>query len=351
MKKRWRKNMRRFNIIVILTVLFACATISDVDAKRKKNKKPDWLINPENKFPSAYFLTAIGEADSRTDAENMAAANISRIFESNVSASQTVSTRYNEIINNSGVSSSENTDIRKNVNVSSEQKLMNVKFADSYTDKMGRVFVIGYIDRMKTATIYEDKIAESSLKVIDFMKNGENSKNYIISYANYNAAKLFDDQINIMLAQLGIISSNSKEMIELGYDAISLAKKRSEAAKLVTFKIDIKNDFEDKMKIVLEELFTSMGFNLSENNVITVTGDVDFEETDLKRDDYVFVRYDLKLKVIDDRGDVVAALTQKGREGHTSFTEAKARAILKLEKKIDKKLKKKVIQYFDNLVK
>lgn len=340
--------MKKISVLLIAFLIVAWVGSSNLEAK---SKQPGWLTNPENKFPSAYYLTAIGEGDSRAQAENMAVANISRIFESKVMASESIQQRYEEMISSKGANSSESTEIIKDVNISSEQTLMNLKFADSYTDEVGRVFALAYIDRMKTGSIYENRINEIATQIVDFIKQGDSSKNYIISYAYFNAAKLFDEQIKIMMAQLDIISATSKDMIELGYDSNELTKKLRDAAQEVTFSVDIKNDEEDKMKIVLEEMFTAMGFKLSENSMLKLVGSAEFAETDLQREDYIFVRYDLKLKVIDDRGDVVAVLSQKGREGHASFTEAKARCIRKLESKIDKKLKKKIIKYFDDIVK
>lgn len=343
--------MKRIILVFLAIMIFACASVADAEAKGKKSKQPKWLDNPQEVYPEGYYLSAIGEGDSRSYAEEMAAGNISRIFEAKVKADQTVSNRYNEIVNAKGVNSTETTDINTNVNITSEQTLLNLKFGESYTDKMGKVYVIAYIDRMKTAGIYETRIAEASQKIVEFLKNGDNSKNQILSYAFYNGAQLFNEQVNVMLQQLDIISSSTRGMIELGYEPNMLNEKVRQASENISFSINLENDKDDKIKIVLQEMFTNMGFKLNDNGLLKVEGSVAYEETDLKRNDYVFVRYDLKLKIIDDRSEVVAALTEKGREGHTSFTEAESRCVRKLQTKIDKKLQKKVIQYFDNLVK
>ncbi|MFO7896740.1 MAG: LPP20 family lipoprotein [Candidatus Cloacimonadales bacterium] len=343
--------MKRIGLIIIAITIFSCAVVSEAEAKRGKNEKPKWVDNPASAYPEAYYLSAIGEGDTRSYAENMAAANISRIFESQVKADQSVSNRYSEIADATGVSSSETTDIATNVNISSDQTLLNLKFGESYTDELGTVYVIAYIDRMKTATIYENRIAEANAKIVEFIKQGENIKSRTHSYAYLSAAKLFHDQLDVMLQQLDIISANSRSMIELDYDANALQKKLNQVAEEVTFSIDLTNDEAGKIESVLQQLLTSMGFRLSDNGLLKVQGSVDFSETDLGRDDYVFVRYDLQLKIIDDRGNIVAALSEKGREGQNSFAEAKARCVLKLQNKIEKNLQRKVVQFFDNLVK
>ena len=341
--------MKRTILISLAIILFACASVSNAEAK--KNKRPKWLDNPTKIYPEAYYLTAIGEGDSRAYAEDMAVSKISRIFESVVKTDQTVSNRYNEILNSKGANATETTDINTNINISSDQKLLNLKFGESYTDKNGRVFVIAFIDRIKTASIYESRIEETANKIVEFMKIGDNAKNQIESYAFYSAALLFHQQVKTMMKQLDIISSSSKDMIELGYDENVLAKRVRKAAENVTFNIDLENDKDGKIKIVLQEMFTDMGFKLNDNALLKVKGSIDFSVTDLKRDDFIFVRYDMKLKIYDDRNEIVAALSEKGREGHTSYQEAEARCVRKLQDKIEKKLKRKINNYFDNLVK
>jgi hypothetical protein len=83
------------NILYILMALlmFSCA----VHAKKKKNKAPKWLENPKKEYPENMYLSAIGEADNRSMAENMAAGNLAKIFESNVKTDETYSQRYEEL--------------------------------------------------------------------------------------------------------------------------------------------------------------------------------------------------------------------------------------------------------------
>ena len=65
---------------MLILIINACA----VNAKSKKSPKPKWLTNPKKVYPEQLYLTAIGEGDTRSDAENMAAANLSKIFEATI---------------------------------------------------------------------------------------------------------------------------------------------------------------------------------------------------------------------------------------------------------------------------
>nr|MDA3813272.1 hypothetical protein [Candidatus Cloacimonadota bacterium] len=81
---------------LILILILSCAA----HAVKRKGSKPEWLKNPKAVYSEQMYLTAIGEGDSRSDAESMAAGNLSRIFESNIKAEETVNQRYMELTKN-----------------------------------------------------------------------------------------------------------------------------------------------------------------------------------------------------------------------------------------------------------
>jgi LPP20 lipoprotein len=335
------------NILYILMALlmFSCA----VHAKKKKNKAPKWLENPKKEYPENMYLSAIGEADNRSMAENMAAGNLAKIFESNVKTDETYSQRYEELTKNGQTSYEDQSNVSKNVNIQSGQTLINVEYGDSYTNDMGRVFVIAYLNRMKTGQIYEEKIDENIAKIMYYKKLADESSDVLFQYAALGAAAAMSTNNEILLNQLGIIFPTSKEMLEITYNHADLMKQSAEIAKQISFKIKIKNDEDKKITILVEELMNDLGFVLSEEYLLYADGMVLFEDTDLQRKEK-FVRYELQLQVSDLYDNTILTLDEKGREGHISYSEAKARAIRTVEKRIKKQLKKKIISYFDNMV-
>ena len=145
-------------VSILLTLLLSCA----VQAKSKrKNIKPEWLTNPKSLYPEQMYLTAIGEGDSRTDAEQNAAGNIAKIFESVVKTDETIRQRYQELITENDINYNDMTDIQKNVNIKSKQTLYNLQFGESFTDNIGKVHVLAYLNRTLTADIYEEKIMKN----------------------------------------------------------------------------------------------------------------------------------------------------------------------------------------------
>ncbi len=337
-------------ILLIFFIVISCA----VQAKSKKetNKRPFWLDNPKAKYSEQLYLTAIGEGDSRNDAENMAAANLAKIFESKIKAEQTTRQRYRELTIDNKTTTEDDLTVNKNVNIQSWQTLYNIQFADSYTDNLGRVHTLAYLKRFETGEIYEEKINKNAERIVYFSKQSREANGTLIKYAAMNAASVVALNNEILLDQLNIISPDTKEFLELKYNYHDIIKEAAELAKQVGFSINIQNDTNDKIGIAVESMLTDLGFAISENGVLDIESDVLFENTDLKRDDgFKFVRYNFNLKINDTAGNTIVSLFEKGKEGHTTYFEAQERAIRTIDKKIKKSLKKKLIAYFDGLVK
>jgi len=330
---------------VVLILILSCAA----HAKKRKDSKPDWLKNPKTAYSEQMYLTAIGEGDSRSDAENMAAGKLARIFESNINAEETVNQRYMELTKNNKTDFEEQTDVIKNVNIQSQQTLFNIQYGESFTDDVGRVHAIAYLNRKKTAEIYESKINKNSERISYFAKIASESNDPILNYAAMSAASAVSSHNEMLLAQLTIIFPSAIDMLEINYNHDQIVKDAKAAAANVSCKIEIQNDEEKKISIMLEELINDLGFVLSKENVLKIDGNILLEKTDLKRD-LEFIRYELQVSVTDNKDDVIVSMSEKGREGHVSASEAKARAIRTLSKKINSQLKKKLIAYFDGMV-
>ncbi|MCK5051226.1 MAG: LPP20 family lipoprotein [Candidatus Cloacimonetes bacterium] len=330
---------------IIIILILSCAA----HAKKRKGSKPEWLMNPKAVYSEQMYLTAIGEGDSRSDAENMAAGKLARIFESNIKAEETVNQRYMELTKNNKTSTEEQTDVTKSVNIQSQQTLFNIQYGESYTDDVGQVHAIAFLNRMKTAEIYESKINKNAGRIDYFIGIADKSADPILKYAAMSAASAVSSINESLLAQLTIIFPSAIDMLEINYNHDIIVRDAKAAAAAVSCKIEIQNDEENKITILLEELINDLGFVLSKDNVLKIDGNILLEETDLKRD-LEFIRFELQINVSDNKDNIIVSMSEKGREGHVSASEAKARAIRTLGKKINKQLKKKLITYLDGMV-
>jgi hypothetical protein len=351
--------MKKFIIIVTLLLmallLLNCSQSGQNlgSANAESKNRPAWMDNPHQQYPDAQYLVAIGAGDTRQDAENIAAGNLSRIFESKVKVDHTMKERYKSLSKGTKFVSEElTTESNENVNIKSDQSLVNVQFGKSYTDKMARIHVLAYLNRGETAAIYAEKISTANDQIIFFSDKGENNEDIVEKYAYMNAALIVSLNNKMLLDQLSVISPADYKIINAnkGYNHNEIKNTIFDLAQKITFSVNIENDSDDKVKILLEEIISELNFNLSNDPILNIDGEVSYEDLDLQRGNLKFVGWNLDIKMTNNNDDVLITIAEKGREGGLDRTGAKRNAIKQIGKVISKKFKGQLTGYFDGKV-
>ncbi|MDP8220535.1 MAG: LPP20 family lipoprotein [Candidatus Stygibacter frigidus] len=335
-------------IITVLLMLFSCASNKAI----KRAPRPDWLDNPEYKYPNTQYITAIGSGFSRSDAEKDAAAKISRIFRTEVSASETMEKRYEELTKNSVTTTDDFTRNTKNVTLTSNEALINMQFGESYTDDKAKVHTIAYLNRFETGGIYEEMISANSDQIIYYQNKTRELNDPLDIYAFYGAAWMITQKNEDLLRQYRIISPQMSSMFEVKYDKNSIKNNYIKTARDITFSLNIDGDEDDRIASIMKRIITGTGFQIVKSDgFISVKGSINMSPTDLQRDDNtVFYRWDMSLNLTQLDGNIILSLNPSGRAGSVSLEEARARVFIDIEKKLDKTLISDLNSWFDNIV-
>lgn len=331
---------------VAALVTASCATTGGGDAGGGKPAASQRLTVG---LPPERYLCAVGVGDTRAQAEKSAASELAKVFESKIKVEDTLIQRYTELMGSKGNSLTSQTDGSKYTSITAGQTLYNLKYTEPSVDARGMVTIVAYMDRRETAAVYLDRIGANSRRVKFLTGEADKAGDPAKQFAFLGAAATIGANNRMLVDQLSIISQAAHKTVELGYDQNALQKQAAEAAKRVGFAVKIKNDPDHKVGKLCEELFTDMGFAVSDKPVLTLDGTFTIEDTDLGRTDMKFVRYDCSLSVRDGTGTSFATLVEKGREGHTSTKEATARVLRSIKEKLQTELRKKLTAYFDGL--
>ncbi|MEA1985878.1 MAG: hypothetical protein U9N76_00130 [Candidatus Marinimicrobia bacterium] len=347
-----KKSLSIFTIILVALMLYSCGTSSQVVAK-SKNKRPAWMDDPHNAYPARKYLVAVGAGDTRQDAESIATGNLSRIFESKVKVDHTMQERYKSFSKGTKFVSEElATTSNENVNIQSDQSLVNVQFGESYTDKLARIHVIAYIERSTTARIYAEKINTNSDQILSFISKSETVSDPIDKYAFMNAGMIVGFNNQMLLDQMQVISPADYRTMNgnKGYKLNDIKDNVSKLARDIKFSVNMKNDSEGKVKVLLEEIISDLNFNLSNNSILKISGKISLESLDLQRGNLQFYGWELDIKMTNTAGDVLITIVEKGREGGLDSAGAKRNSIKQIGKIINKNFKKQLTGYFDGKV-
>jgi hypothetical protein len=122
--------------------------------------KPGWVDGRSADYPSSQYLTGVGQADTRSNAEDQAYAAVARIFKAEVAAQAKDWESY-LVVENRGVSNAERRlTIDSVTKVSTDKVLENVRIADVWYDSESRVYyALSVMNRPQAEASLMEKVA------------------------------------------------------------------------------------------------------------------------------------------------------------------------------------------------
>ncbi len=122
--------------------------------------KPGWVDGRSVEYPSTQYLTGVGQAGTRSNAEDQAYASVARIFKSEVAAQAKDWESY-RIVENHGASNAERRLTIDNVTkVSTDKVLENVRIADVWHDSDNRLYyALGVMNRSQAEAALMEKVS------------------------------------------------------------------------------------------------------------------------------------------------------------------------------------------------
>ena len=333
--------------IIVVTALIAF--LASCASAPSPSVKPGWVDNKFSKYAEEEYMVEIGMGSSLRDAKRNAAASLAQIFKTSIKVETTIQTRYKELASGGSAESSEETTFDQDITQLADQELVNVNFGESWTNDLGQVHVIAYIDRQVTANIYRDRIEENNSTVRNFISKSGSQSSLIKKYAYFDAAYVVAQANQMLMDQLEIINLPIRKTIRTPYDINDVRDDRKEAAFAMAFKLNMENDTEGKVTAVLTDELTSFGFSIDPSGILSVDGTISFEKVELDND-YENVKYYLTINIEDENGIPAVALEDNDRISAVSESDAKNRAYLEVEKVIKKDLIGQLVDYFDSFV-
>lgn len=323
--------------------------ILSAGAKKPSPKvRPAWVDDPQKEYKAETYLSSVGMGSTRAQAEAAATANLAAIFQADIQAAQNYWERYVEISSAQKSDAVTQTNITSDITIRSSQTLYNVQIGKSWTDELGQVYALAYLNRAETARIYLQKIEDNTARIMSYLAKSLDSSEAWSKYAVLNAAGIYDVATRSLLGQLSLISPAHRQLYEAPYDSEVLGFQISEAARGIKVRVETKGDTDAKVKPVLEQSITDLGFVIDPNADNKLVCVITIEPVDLNQDQK-FVRYTLSVGIENEQGIKFITYADSGREGHISESEAYARAIRTINSRIQKQFVKMLNGYFDTL--
>ena len=320
--------MTRFTIAVLSLLLCGCAT------RLARQTPPQWVLAPGAVYSSDRYLTAVGEGDTLGAAETHALSRMAGRFETRVQSSQQLSDQVAETFGQKHEFERQ-SDYQSSIHLQTDQTLLNTKTARQFQDATGRVYVLVVLDRLETAQIYEQTIAENAQRIASLM-NADPSK--LVAYAKAQRALELGLNNQMLIAQLAIIHPIGSHRIGLPYKLEQLRQRLAQAIAAVRFHVSLVGDRSEPLEQQIRALMTARGFTAHWICDLCITGTLSIGSMNFLRQDIRTVRYRVLVNMKGEDGHTLLAMQKEGRESHITEQEAYRRAERTVHQLVEKEL-------------
>jgi len=339
--------LRSFGIIVFL-ILISCGNTM-VQKSETKDKKPNWIDDPGRAFPVSEYMTGVGSADTRRDAENDALAALAKIFSVEIKVNQKVLENYLEQEVDGKTKSAFSSLLLGKTSANTLQELKNIRIAHThFSQSEGVYYALAVMDRVETAAIYQTEIEDNRESIKSYYQEFKSSTKKLNKFKYINKT-LTLTQINKGLnSQLRIICGR-----DLGTEPISestLSSDKLELLEQISFSVVALGNYSEIMTYISESV-ANTGFRQ-----VDQAGDFSFNyqfmptKGNIKRDDIVTLQWHLEILVRDNQNQTsLKTFTRNKRSAGISEQAAKAKMMHAVKKTIIGDFYAEFIRYLDDL--
>ncbi len=340
--------------ILSVFLIAVLLSLSNSVCGQKKDKRPDWVDNVQNKYSDNFYIASLGVGDTHESAKKKAAAGIAERFKTTIRVEQNYLQRYNSFTDLEGKTAEAGTEeLEKQIDTYADETLFNIAYGNFYTDENGRIYVVGYIDRKKTAPIYADKIRENDRQIDNYLTKGKKKNDPVERFAYINAAYIISLYSEQLREQLSIIDQNSVPLTIVSHADVVDA--RTKAAGNIKFSIAVSGDDENEIYAKIAEIISKTGFRIvneeTSSNVLSIASDISFEKVELERRNLEFIAWNLKIEMKDINNNVLLALNKTSRDGGKSVKTAQRMAYRSIHKYLESNFSSELSAFFDKNVK
>jgi hypothetical protein len=298
--------------------------------------EPAWVSDPYKVYNRAVYLAAVGYGPGRDTAEKAALSNLTSIFGQSITSVSQTNYSYTQAVEASSSVWSERADIAQAVKTSTAMDtLIGAEIKDVWKGPNGVWYAAAVMDKAKTHLIYSELILQNQQTIAKLTNLSSAERQSFEGFLNYyQAANLAD--ANLVFANVRTVitpGSMAGEDLKTGNDYRIEA---AQIAKNIPIAVTVENDMQNRIRGAFSGALTKAGFRTGGNDSrYVLKASLALNEVVYQDNPYKWIRYVVDASLIDtSTGAVLFPYNINDREGHTSLSEAEARAVRSAENKI-----------------
>ena len=260
----------KINIITTILlglVLTACSS-----------KQPDWVDTPTEQYPQKRYLSAVGEADSRSAADNRALANLAKIFEVAISDRSLDFSQSRVSADQSGSTISNVQSAGRFVTTEARQILEGAQLVESWQGEAGRTYSLAVLEKAPATRRLREDVRGADRQIADRVNYASNlAPNPVVALAALEQARKIETERSNLNRNLAVVSGKG---IKAPHDQASLEKMLRNA--LATLHFDAEAD-SPQLQQKLESAIAALGITLDSKAPYRLMASLDTEPVQLKQ--------------------------------------------------------------------
>jgi len=330
--------------VIFFLVLSACAASPAI---------PDWVTGTKaSAYPDGQFLVGVGQAESRSVAEERAYAAMARIFKADVSSRAKDWESYLTLEKRGHVQTERQLTLEVVTQVTTDKLVENVKIAETWRDpKTGLHSALAVMNREAAQVTFRSKIAEMDDAISRDVKEARTTRDTYRQARGIRRAirtliirDALNSDLRVVIGGRGVVSDHS--LSGLTGELETLLNERLVVAVEVTGD-QAKAVWQAVMEgLVREGLPVTAPSGGTATADLLVKGEARLWPMELPDPRFRYARWCAEFVILHQKDQrVLGSVARSGREGHLTATDAAGRALASLQQDIASALAKSLAEH------
>jgi hypothetical protein len=356
----WEQSMCRVFAVLACPVWIACAVLGGC-AGNGSGRAPAWVEGTSPEFPADQYLVGMGQADSRTAAEQRAYAAVAKIFKVQVTAQSQDWETFLQFERRGTVNTERRLTLDHVTRVTTDKVLENVRILDAWADGgTGQHYALAGMNRAQAGVALEERIADLDGKVETELREFRQAPDTLTRLRNLRRAVKDLVLREAYNADLRVIRTSGRGR-DAAYRVAELTAQLEQflAANLV-IEIEVTGEQAEPVRRAVMEGLIREGLPVSGRPAepdrgpksgepfvtLLVKGTVRLRPSNVPDPRFKYIRWCSDFVIMEATTQrVVGAVSRTGREGHLSESEAMTKAIRVMQQELTSELARNLAGY------
>ena len=340
--------LRFTGFLFLAVIFFSCASTPAVNSQPAKGNNqpatplpPLWVTDQEKAYPDRDWLCVVEAEQDVKLAQNAAVVRLSQVFRVDLVSITDANRQLAESIHNVmgkkvTITSQSSSIAQELVSTSTVSGLIGLQ-VESWSNPNGRSYANARMNRRECSARYLSMIRDNEKAISGLMEEANRNPRTFEAYQMLNLAYTFAQVTDNFHTLLTVLDPSAISTRPSYGNAMALKSLADNAKRSIVVTVKVDGDNAGRIEKAFTETLNTRGFRTgsSGDSSYVLSASLQVDAADIANaNNYKYARYILNYSLKNKAGVELFSSSDNGREGHTSDSEARQRAIRAAEQSI-----------------